>query len=350
MTYVARLIRRELPRRQVQETVDIAAPFDAYLLCPRCGGDLSQEDTDLLACRSCQSAYPVEDGIPLLLGEIADDTRRRYHENYDRIAEDDLAAPLEPHRGARHQRLVSFVGDARGRRVLDVGSSNALYLREIDARFKVAFDIALPYLKDVPVGDDLVAICGDAEKLPFRPGFFDVIIVSDVLEHVLDPQAVVEAIRRVCRPDTRVIVEVPWEENLSSYGPNAQWEFTHLRSFNLFTFSTLWSTFEIVRVGSTVPALDFPVFLQGRHRLPLGLLNRLRLLYHHHNDFAERDFQWRRRRLDRLPRHDRLLTALSRPLVRQFELRPFPDEHLQACPTGPLDRLVERCLAALYRF
>jgi SAM-dependent methyltransferase len=321
----------------------------SYLVCPVCGSDLSSQPNDALSCAGCGASYEAEDGVPILLAEISDDIRRRYFDNYEQVAVADLAEPLEPHREARHARLVSFIGDVRGKRVLDIGSSNGLYLRRIDAGFKVAFDIALPYLRVIPATDNLAAVCGDAEKLPFRRGFFDVVILSDVLEHVLDPQAVVDAIARISHPGTRVIVEVPWEEDLSSYGEHSEWEFTHLRSFDLFSFSTLWSRFRIVRTRSTVPRLDFPLFLQGRRRLPLRLLNRLRLLYHHHG-YAEPDFAWRTRRLERLPRHDALLTALSRPLVRQFELTPFPEDVIESRPTGRLDRLVERILRAIYRY
>jgi hypothetical protein len=81
----------------------------------------------------------------------------------------------------------------------------------------------------------------------------------------------------------------------------------------------------------------------------LRLLNRLRLLYHHHG-FAEPDFAWRTRRLERLPRHDALLTRLSRPLVRQFELTLFPEDAIEERPSGRLDRLVERLLNAVYRY
>jgi SAM-dependent methyltransferase len=332
----------------LQEPVADPAPT-TYLVCPVCGSDLSSsQETAVLSCAGCGATYEAADGIPILLAEITDETRQRYLDNYERVAEADLAEPLEPYREARHARLASFIGDVRGKTVLEIGSSNGLFLRRIDAGFKVAFDIALPYLRVIPDTDKLAAVCGDAEKLPFRRGFFDVVILSDVLEHVLDPQAVVDEVARISQPGTRVIVEVPWEEDLSSYGENAEWEFTHLRSFDLFTFSTLWSHFRIVRMRSTVPRLDFPLFLQDRRTLPLGLLNRLRLLYHHHG-FAEPDFAWRTRRLERLPRHDALLTALSRPLVRQFELTPFTEDAIERRPTGWLDRFVERSLQIVYR-
>lgn len=38
------------------------------LACPRCRGELEyRRDPEALLCRACRLAYPVEDGIPILL-------------------------------------------------------------------------------------------------------------------------------------------------------------------------------------------------------------------------------------------------------------------------------------------
>ncbi len=74
----------------------------------------------------------------------------------------------------------------------------------LDAAFRVAVDIALPYLKVVPAIDGLALVCADAEYLPFRAGFFDVIIVSGVLEHILEPEKLVARLATIChRGDAR---------------------------------------------------------------------------------------------------------------------------------------------------
>ena len=48
-------------------------------------------------------------------------------------------------------------------------------------------------------------IAADAAALPAGETF-DFVIVPDVIEHLADPAAVFRAVRRRCRPDTRVIV------------------------------------------------------------------------------------------------------------------------------------------------
>jgi len=42
----------------------------AMLACPVCHGKLTAEDTQIL-CLQCQRRYPIEDGIPILLADRA---------------------------------------------------------------------------------------------------------------------------------------------------------------------------------------------------------------------------------------------------------------------------------------
>lgn len=50
-----------------------------------------------------------------------------------------------------------------------------------------------------------------AQALPFARGEFDVVICSEMLEHVLDPGAVVRNIAAICNEKTRVVLTVPIE-------------------------------------------------------------------------------------------------------------------------------------------
>lgn len=313
------------------------------LVCPECYSAV-EEDDERLRCTACGATFEQVGGIPVLLPAYDDELRRRYLENYEKMAEADLAEPLELVREARHEQLRSFVGDVRTSHILDIGSSHALYLRGLRAQFKVAFDIALQYLQAIPDEPGLVRVCGDAERLPFAAGSFDVIVIADVLEHVLDPNALAARVHSVATPDTRVIVEVPWQEDVTSY-QDGPWEFSHLRTFDLFSFSTVWSRFEIVRMRDSLPRLDTPLFLEGRRWVPLWLLNRLRLRYHH-GVLGEMDFDWRDRRRLALPRRNGLLLRYSRPRFRQFELRPFTREQLDQGQHG--DR-VDRAVGAAGR-
>jgi SAM-dependent methyltransferase len=50
------------------------------------------------------------------------------------------------------------------------------------------------------------AVVGDAHWLPFKTGAFDLIISTEMLEHTLEPQRIIDEIRRVLRPGGRVLL------------------------------------------------------------------------------------------------------------------------------------------------
>lgn len=56
----------------------------------------------------------------------------------------------------------------------------------------------------------------DITKLPFRDNYFDVVICSEVLEHIPDEKKAMEEIIRVLKPDHPLIVSVPryWPEKI----------------------------------------------------------------------------------------------------------------------------------------
>jgi SAM-dependent methyltransferase len=110
-----------------------------------------------------------------------------------------------------------------GRRVLDVGCGTG---RHSFASWKsgasvVAFDIAIDDLNDVAAtGKAMVeagevesleggAVGGDAYHLPFCDQSFDVVVVSEVFEHLADDLAAMRECARVLRPDGVFVVTVP---------------------------------------------------------------------------------------------------------------------------------------------
>lgn len=292
------------------------------MACPTCHGALEPAGESHLRCTECPLEFAVEDGIPVVMPPALDDRHARYAQVYDDIARADLTTSLENTsvRRARHASLRAFIGSVRGKRVLDIGSSHAVLLRELDAELKVAFDIAIPYLREIDDAD-ILRVCGDAEALPFKAGAFDVIVITDVLEHVLEPERVVAGILRIAAPETRIIVEVPWQEDLSSYA-DAPWEFTHLRSFDLLSFARLWAGFVIRRRRGTTPKLDVPPLFNSRW-VPGRLIGFLAAWYTNDAHAVDREWEWRQRTLNALPRRERLLLILYPPLVQQFELRRY---------------------------
>lgn len=277
---------------------------------------------NLIHCKHCGAKYEIRNGIPILIPNYQNELHKRYLDSYERLARDDLDTPveLEGERQYRHEAFLDFIGSLKGKRVLDIGSSNARYLSRVEADFKVAFDIAFPYLNAIPVSSNIACICGDAEFLPFRPGFFDIILLSDVLEHVLDPEKLVEKLALICDEDTRVFVHIPWEEQLESYR-NSSYEYTHLRSFNAFNYGQLWRRFYIRRMRETFPDMNYPFIFRLQGKIPLTIYNKLVYRYFFTPDVAEKDFQWRYRKVKELPKNEKWLLWLFKPKFKMFEMR-----------------------------
>jgi SAM-dependent methyltransferase len=123
------------------------------------------------------------------------------------------------------------LGLRAGDRVLDLGCGGgrhafecfrrgahviALDLRESDLRGAGAMFQAMRDAGEVPDDARAMPVRGDAYHLPFPDGAFDVVIASEILEHIpRDHDAIAEAVR-VLRPGGRLAVTVPrwWPERV----------------------------------------------------------------------------------------------------------------------------------------
>jgi len=203
--------------------------------------------------------------------------------------------------------------------VIDVGSSHAGYLIHMQAAQRIALDIAAPFLEAIPEESGILRIRADAETLPIAPGSVDVVIISDVLEHLLEPERFVQRLMQIATPATRVIVHVPWEENIARY-ESSVYEFTHLRSFTRYTFGQLLFAFRIARERATYPALEEPFVFRTRRYLPLWAYNILAWRYFH-RDGGRKEYSRRARWIEELPSRERWLVRFYRPLFMMFEMR-----------------------------
>ena len=110
-----------------------------------------------------------------------------------------------------HTKIVKYVGN--GKNVLDVGCATGYIARELRRNGcrvvgididKAMAEVAKSYCDHV-----IVANVEEIEELPFPGRYFDVIIFSDVLEHLRRPDLVLMAFKRYLHPDGFVIASVP---------------------------------------------------------------------------------------------------------------------------------------------
>ena len=118
----------------------------------------------------------------------------------------------------RVKRVLAYAKIKPGDRVLEIGCESGMLCAAVPpcARL-VGCDISAKALADaerllLSKRRSAEFLRHDAlQPLPFRAGEFDVIICSEMLEHVTDPRLVVANVAEICNAATRVILTVPLE-------------------------------------------------------------------------------------------------------------------------------------------
>jgi SAM-dependent methyltransferase len=109
-------------------------------------------------------------------------------------------------------RLITEMGLPADARILDIGTSTGTNLRMLH-------DLGFSRYEGLDSSEEAVRWCaekgygnvtkGDACKLPFADGTFDLVLATDVIEHVDDDIAALREIGRVLNPGGRALITVP---------------------------------------------------------------------------------------------------------------------------------------------
>ena len=129
---------------------------------------------------------------------------------------------------------------------LDIGSADGLLLETVGADFAIGTDISIEYCRKMKEKGIEVMNCV-AECLSFADETFETITCTEVLEHVLYPNKVVNEIYRVLKNRGYVLFSVPYREKLAAYSC-CKYEFAHLKTFDEKFIKTLSDIFTIKSV------------------------------------------------------------------------------------------------------
>jgi SAM-dependent methyltransferase len=226
--------------------------MDDALACPHCGGRLGAGD-GRWDCRACARGFRAVLGIPDLRVPLAgpavdleDDwalacelaaayPRASFRGLVERLwqARLSLETISGPHAEMRIAQLLdapqrytrdlgqsgwlgALLARRPGARVLDLGCGAGGFLVAVAGRCERAagIDLSLAWLvvcrkRLEEAGITARLLCACAERLPFAPDTFDLVIAWDVLEHVADRDATVREAHRVTRPGGVVACTTP---------------------------------------------------------------------------------------------------------------------------------------------
>ena len=101
--------------------------------------------------------------------------------------------------------------DFKDRKVLDIGCGHGFLLSKLDISNNC---IGVDYISDNPRKINKRVVNLDRDKIPFKPHTFDVIICSNVLEHITRPLFVLKQIKFLLKKDGLAIIVVPNEFTL----------------------------------------------------------------------------------------------------------------------------------------
>jgi SAM-dependent methyltransferase len=203
--------------------------FNIYdiLACPSCRATLQRNNRTLL-CPLCGESYKKEGEIPVLLPKAEPsagsmDYISHYSvdgEYYDYFAGRESNVTAHEERRVRESLIRQVPANAG--LILDVGSGGAWAARHFCAKGRevVSFDISKANiekaLKLLPE-ENHSGVVGDGLNPPFVAESFDCIIASEIIEHIIEPQAFINSLIELLKPGGSLVVSTPYKEELQYY-------------------------------------------------------------------------------------------------------------------------------------
>jgi len=200
-----------------------------------------------------------------------------YIENYEKIASDHLNKmkktgenPFIPEdiwvelEESTRELVTKYSSSIDGNRLLDVGVGLGRLLSQLPASFdKYGMDISMGYL-EIAKNKGIEVCYSLIEDMPYKKDVFDMIICTDVLEHVLDLNLACLKMLSVLKKGGLLIVRVPYRENLGPYlSPDYPYRFVHLRNFDEYSLKLLFDKVlgcEILEFHTAVPVAQSNLF------------------------------------------------------------------------------------------
>lgn len=127
--------------------------------------------------------------------------------------------PCDPMRlSDRHRKILRVLSGVRCTELLDIGCGDGnftmLAAREAGAELAYGVDVS-PKAVEMARSRGVLAECLDLDNqdLPFEPECFDVVLCGEVIEHLFDPDRLLDNVWRVLRPGGVFVLTTP---NLAS--------------------------------------------------------------------------------------------------------------------------------------
>jgi len=193
---------------------EIEIPHELFI-CPECKTKLTRANQKL-TCPLCKKEV-LQDGRFLDFSQLTPKLNLKFA---------DYLSNLYIHAGTEqndindnwriHKIIQKIPKKEIGSICLEIGGADGPLTPILEDRYSIVFsiDLSKPFLKRIETKTKKTfCILGDAQFLPLIDNSVDVVVCSEVLEHVLIPTQLLLEIRRILKPDGYCLLSVPNETN-----------------------------------------------------------------------------------------------------------------------------------------
>jgi len=110
---------------------------------------------------------------------------------------------------ARYHQVINLIPLEPKQKILDIGCGDGVLLNLIKNAILYGIDLDQASLDYAAAKVKAKFIQGSAEKLPFQANFFDVVLATEIIEHLSRPEFMLREIHRVLKPQGRMILTTP---------------------------------------------------------------------------------------------------------------------------------------------
>ena len=199
--------------------------------CPACGSAGASQrgqknDFELLTCQSCATVYTAH---------FPTTSPTQDYDNYYSAENLTVAAFIQKH---LDEIVATFGPYRKNNRLLDVGCGAGAFLQAAARGGWEAIGIEVSQTAAAHLREQgFEVFCGELEKANYPDGHFDVVIASEVFEHVREPKSMIAEIARVLRPGGLLWATTPHGRGISARMLGNKWSIVcppeHLQLFSV---------------------------------------------------------------------------------------------------------------------